>query len=1155
MIRKPLAFSLTICTVLCFAELTPEQKISFAEDGNILDENGKEKLILGAQIYYYYEKSGYHKIKDSEYPPHLKHIYKDLPYYDAMKKTGFSSIEYVQSPLWMRRLLPQFSQDTDPAGAYKNYSDFIETYLKAPKTRWVWGVKEAESYYCFLRKIRMPLYVETNNWYSKILIENYKLSEKMPGYEKAFTHTVPSGFSANFQLGNEQGRNVLLTIWRSAALDLKRENAVALGYELFNEPRYQNGSDLNRQYFMEHLQKKYGAIAKLNQIWGTSYKDFRQAAFAKKGLAHSVEFGKFQQKQIADVCEEGLKELRKIDPNAKTAVQNCNDMYRRIWNNIDLYQINRHCGLINKGTGNFTFASSAGGISEETPYVDTPSVANMPEGTAQIKVMLALADGKPVISPECYTNRTYEKLHSILWNEVISGNNIIYLFSWGGITTSAKQALEHPYAILCRYFFEPKGFQAITDVRDEVAAVSDLILPRRNHTKADVAFLHSYPTIRVDEYTGNFRSAAMANISKALKFAHFDFDAVLEEQMRDEQRHRRYKVLFLSGTGNLYPENAGNLKTFVHRGGVVFCGPELPVYNEYNMPLPNPLFDLKTSPTEGVVTRLKPFGGKGRLLRKITGAKHWQTVASLDGCPALLKKNFGKGTVYYLAAELPDYTMANLLKKILPEHGVMTTAEILKPGEKDYVPNVSVDKFRSGNMTLWYLMNYDDFPKTVILKASELNGKAVQQIFDKKELAVHGDKVTVLLKPMVRRVLVSGERSALEKRFGKFPVLTDAELAAEKAKSIQKKKQASGKVLECRILDLKKFANHGFDTQHNTELGTAWFDTKSRDLKGVPWHEQVFGEVRFELIRMDYNDYKTCIALKSQNQPSAPMEIHGIPVNEFCRTINFLHAVTFGTPGETVMDYVIHYTDGAVRKLPVTVGKNIGDWNISSNNEDVQRMTAWKNPDGKGFFQWEWINPEPGKQISSIDLISRNGKSSPIVVAVSIRPAGKKLKVISLNDWKFTPGSKECHRRGNVIELVKTWPLSSLNSPDGKPLAIPAGKLDSAVFRFSVNSKPDRWGTRHKAAGTCVVLSGEKGGQKLSSADSDWIGSINHTKSYIEPDDDPATWQEIVLPLKIMRNAREVFGAKVENITRIRLNSNGKMSPQLIRDFRVEYEE
>ncbi len=1151
MIRMMLKVVL-LSSVLCLAEeYTPEQKISFAEDGNVLDEYKKEKVIIGAQIYHSYGKQGYHK--SIGYPEHLKHIYRNLPFYDAMRKAGLGSIEYVQSPLWMRRLLARFSQDSDPAGAYKNYSDFIEMYLNAPKTRMVWSLKDAEDHYRFLREIRMPVYVETNNGHSNILIRNYKLSEKMPGYENAFTHAVPNGFSANFQLGNEQGRNVLLAMWRSAALDIKRENAVALGYELFNETRYQNGSDLNRRYFMEFLQKKYGGIEDLNRVWGTDCQDFRQAAFENKGIPFHVEFGKFQQKQLADVCAEGLMELRKIDPDARISVQNLGgSLYRRIWTNVDLYQINRHCGLICKGTGNFTFASSAGCASEEVPYVEAP---NPPVDFADMKFILAMADGKPVISPECYANRSYGKLHSILWHEIVSGNNIIYLFSWGGLWVNARQALEHPYAMLSRHVFDPGGFQAIIDVQREVSSVSDILLPRKNRPPAEVAFLYSYPTIRVDECTGNFRGIGMDKAARALEFAHFNFDCVLEEQMRDEQRHKRYKVLLLFGTGNLYPENAKNLETFVREGGVVFCGPDLPVFNEFARPLPNRLFDLKTTSASGSVVRLEPFGGKGHPVQSVHPPAHWKAIAFLGQKPALLKKQFGKGWVYYLSAELSDYTMANLLKKLLPEHGVKPMAEILKQDEKDYMQNVSVHKFRSGEFTLWYLMNYDDYPKTIVLRATELNGSVVQQIFDQKEIAVHGSQATVLLKPMKRRVLVSGKRDALEKRFGKFPILTDSALGMEKALLTGTRKETLKKVLDCRPLDLRTFANRGFDNRQNWENGTAWFDARSRDLKGVPWEEQIFGEVRFDLIRMDYNENKTCIALKSRNQPSAPSAVCGIPVKEYCRAINFLHAVTFGKPGETAMDYVIHYTDGSSLKLPVEVGTNIGDWTIASNDEDVQRMAAWRNPDGKGFFQWEWINPEPGKQIASVDLISRNGQSSPIVVAVSIRPVKKNIRVISLNDWQFTPGTKECKKRGNVMEVVNAFPLSKLTAPAGKPLELSADKLNTAVFRFSVTSKPDKWGSRKKAAGTCVVLTGMKNGKRTGSPGRAWQGSANHTGNYTVFDDDPATWQEVVLPLKIIWDTNMAPGEKIHSITGIQLKSQSKVSPQLIRDFRIEYEE
>ena len=59
-----------------------------------------------------------------------------------------------------------------------------------------------------------------------------------------------------------------------------------------------------------------------------------------------------------------------------------------------------------------------------------------------------------------------------------------------------------------------------------------------------------------------------------------------------------------------------------------------------------------------------------------------------------------------------------------------------------------------------------------------------------------------------------------------------------------------------------------------------------------------------------------------------PVEVSGIPVNQGCRALHFLHASGFQeqAAGGDVGEYIIHYQDGVERLVPLVYAENIWDW-------------------------------------------------------------------------------------------------------------------------------------------------------------------------------------------------------------------------------------
>ena len=47
-------------------------------------------------------------------------------------------------------------------------------------------------------------------------------------------------------------------------------------------------------------------------------------------------------------------------------------------------------------------------------------------------------------------------------------------------------------------------------------------------------------------------------------------------------------------------------------------------------------------------------------------------------------------------------------------------------------------------------------------------------------------------------------------------------------------------------------------------------------------------------------------------------------------------------------------------------------------------VKGWSNGSNKGLYLWRWVNPHPGKTISSIDIVSKCGSQIPLIAAISV---------------------------------------------------------------------------------------------------------------------------------------------------------------------------
>ncbi len=1081
------------------------ESLAIGEDGNFVSETGTPFLVLGAQF------SGARSIvsfvrnvEKIKVFPALHSIYQELPCHDNMTALGFNSMCFNTSLFWYRMYSPE----------YKGYTERLrwETYDREMKAmpgvnryyRAVWLENTQELF----REIRLPLYVETHRlseWARKP-----ELTRKFVGDSALGDFKNSSAFALPFALGTPEGRGLVLNMWRHAALSMKYENAEVYAYELFNEPKYADGSPANRSRFIDSLKQKYGSLGRVNAAWNTNYSSWEAIAVLPETPEHAafrVAFDKFQEDQVTRVCAEGKKIIQEISPRSATAVQLMgHDTYRRSWHHFNLHAINRETGVVNAGTGNHQFNFFARQGRTILPFAEMPDVAaNIRDNLTRMKVMRAIADGKPLVNGECYTTGSPEKLHAILWNEVMRGQNAIYLFEWGGYGGDAKTAMTYPFQLLNQNFFPSSGFRVIGEAKAEIDSLADFILPRRHRVPADCAVLFSYPTIRYDRAVNSDFADGLTNAVMALQFSHYPNEVIFEEQL--PEKLKKYRALLAFGARNSYPETLSRLESFVREGGVLIAGKDVFTLDEYGKPVVSWFSRLRKGVPEG-------------------------------------RKEYGRGAVWFVNRELADYPLAETLGKILAEQRIQPALRLFEAGSDNPAANVETHAFKQDGMTLFYLCNLDSFPRSV-----ELGAKGLERMVDpfkQRTLPVAAGRVRLVLPVVGRTLLAAGSPEKLRARFGEFAERTEAELQREL--ETENERTTAEKRRDGRCLDLSKFANYGFDNQQNWPVGTAWFDDRDRDLKGVPWHENIFGGVAFDLIRMDFNDNRTCIALRSAKLPEAPAAVTGIPVNEKVGSLSFLYAVTGGVPGEKAFTLRFHYADGSRREAPVTVGENIGDWRWEDNASEVRKLFAWKNEQGLGFCRWEWRNPSPEKMLLALDLISAEGRSTPIVVALSTHPVIKqKEHVFRFEGWKLEGGK----RRGKEIELSMTsW--ATFHALDGKRLPVPPAELADAEVCFSINNRPDEAGNPVQLVEAAVLnATGLRDGAPCRSGASAHTDSRLFSRSYAVLDSDPATWQEIRVPLSLVLKDNQ--GKAFDEVTSLGIRSHQRDCTVLIRDFRVEW--
>jgi hypothetical protein len=181
---------------------------------------------------------------------------------------------------------------------------------------------------------------------------------------------------------------------------------------------------------------------------------------------------------------------------------------------------------------------------------------------------------------------------------------------------------------------------------------------------------------------------------------------------------------------------------------------------------------------------------------------------------------------------------------------------------------------------------------------------------------------------------------------------------------------------------------------YNVLLDEHWFGPPGNDLASLPRGLQTFADITFDL--------RGVIQLASSGVPMVPgiefsRGAHGLNVGFRCEQLHFLHGTISGAgEAQEIGRYVVHYSDGARRMVPIRYGMEVRDyWGWTGpGQETANAVVAWRGENAatreRGFtlrlYRTTWRNPLPHVPIASLDFVASGSSSAPFLLAVTADP-------------------------------------------------------------------------------------------------------------------------------------------------------------------------
>jgi hypothetical protein len=181
--------------------------------------------------------------------------------------------------------------------------------------------------------------------------------------------------------------------------------------------------------------------------------------------------------------------------------------------------------------------------------------------------------------------------------------------------------------------------------------------------------------------------------------------------------------------------------------------------------------------------------------------------------------------------------------------------------------------------------------------------------------------------------------------------------------------------------------------QYNAALTESWHagGIAENDLAKLPRGVQAFGGIPFDVRGIVQLSGRSA---QSQLDVRFPKEVKDIRVGQACQCLHFLHATGWTAPeGTLVGSFLVRYTNGDTREIPIVYGRDVRDW-WAQNNEPASTelnvvWTGKNNAQGgtnapQRLFKTTWKNPLPDIPIDRLDYRTAMSASAPFLIAITV---------------------------------------------------------------------------------------------------------------------------------------------------------------------------
>ncbi len=177
-------------------------------------------------------------------------------------------------------------------------------------------------------------------------------------------------------------------------------------------------------------------------------------------------------------------------------------------------------------------------------------------------------------------------------------------------------------------------------------------------------------------------------------------------------------------------------------------------------------------------------------------------------------------------------------------------------------------------------------------------------------------------------------------------------------------------------------------TDEEADDGRGWLDYgEVADLSKLPPGELRYKQYRFQVIdEAANNGNSVVVTVATKGSEDDPARKAAISVNTKAKSLVFLHTSSSLDGSMGWLDagrYRVNYGDGTSADIPLCYGHNIGPWIFSvepgqrNNNFFADGYLSWTRlvhqgrtamGEKTGLYSYEWVNPHPEKQVTSIDM-------------------------------------------------------------------------------------------------------------------------------------------------------------------------------------------